>query len=163
MKKQSCFIFIFLILVVMGCASEKKVEEEIMNAVVIGQYEEAKHIVFKHFENNKNKAVQWLMVIRESEGAAYKDKLVIQRGLEWDNNRGYNYVRGRVKNTGDKTISYFKIKVLYKDENENVVDTDYTNSGDTLMPNMAKEFEIMHRDSSDYKHVAIYVDEVHIQ
>lgn len=49
---------------------------------------------------------------------------------------------------------------MYLDNNGNVLDTDYTNSGEDLLPGMSKEFEIMHKESPEYKKVSIQVDKV---
>jgi len=79
---------------------------------------------------------------------------------DWTAERNYSYIRGRVKNNGDKTVSYFEIKALYKDDAGNVLDTDFTNSGENLLPGMSKEFEIMHKESPEYKKVNIYIEKV---
>lgn len=92
----------------------------------------------------------------------YISQMEIQK-WECTNESNYNYIRGRVKNVGDKTVTYFKITALYKDANGTVLDTDYTNSLETLLPGMSKEFEIMHKESSEYKKVSIDVDEVRTQ
>ena len=90
---------------------------------------------------------------------SYMDKMQIQ-DWNWEAGRNYSYVRGRVKNIGDRTVSYFKITAYYKNASGNVIDTDFTNSGEDLQPGMAKEFEIMHKESPEYKTVSIAVDEV---
>lgn len=93
---------------------------------------------------------------------AYVQNMTIQ-DWDWTTERNYTYVRGRVKNSGDKTVSYFKITAYYKDNKNNVLDTDFTNSAENLRPGMAKEFEIMHRASSDYKYVSIQVEDVRVK
>ena len=86
--------------------------------------------------------------------------LKIQDGWSWTAESNYSYIRGRVTNDGDKNINYFKITAEYMDSNGNVVDTDFTNSGETIRPGNSKEFEIMHRHSPDYHEARIFVDEV---
>ncbi|MFA5974801.1 MAG: FxLYD domain-containing protein [Elusimicrobiota bacterium] len=88
-------------------------------------------------------------------------KLVIQKGLSWTVDGNYTYVRGSVKNTGDAPARYFKVTVEYKNGKGEVVDTDYTNSTETVMPNAAKKFEVMHRNAPEFKTVSTFVDEVH--
>jgi hypothetical protein len=85
--------------------------------------------------------------------------LQIQEGWNWEIDGNYNYVRGRVENIGADPINYFEVTAEYLDEDGNVLDSDYTNSGQTLNPGDMKEFEIMHRHSSEYKKVRIYVNE----
>jgi hypothetical protein len=93
-----------------------------------------------------------------SPDTSYVSKMEIQdRDLTF--NHPYMYMRGRVKNIGDKTVSYFKITAYYNDVKGNVLDTDYTNNAEDLRPGMSKEFEIMHRVSSDYADVSLVVDE----
>lgn len=46
--------------------------------------------------------------------------------LEWDNNSSYNVCTGKVKNTGDKTYYYVKVKGSFEDASGNVLDTDWT-------------------------------------
>lgn len=92
----------------------------------------------------------------------YIGKMEIQKG-DWTRERDYSYVRGRVKNGGDKTVTYFEITALYKDASGTVLDTDYTNSGETLQPGMSKEFEIMHKESLEYRNVSIATDAVRTQ
>lgn len=91
---------------------------------------------------------------------SYMDKMQIQN---WDytTEGNYGYVRGRVKNIGDRTVSYFKVTAYYKDASGRVIDIDFTNSGEDLQPGMAKEFEIMHRDSPEYETYSVAIDEVH--
>lgn len=90
---------------------------------------------------------------------AYINKMEIQQ-WDWTGERNYSYIRGRIKNGGDKTVSYFKIKALYKDDAGNVLDTDYTNSGEDLLPGMSKEFEIGHKESPEYKKVGILIEKI---
>ncbi len=78
----------------------------------------------------------------------------------WDKEGAYTYIRGRVTNTGSKTISYFAITAYYKDSAGKVLDTDYTNSGQDLGPGMSKEFQIMHKQSFEYSSVSVEVNKV---
>lgn len=90
---------------------------------------------------------------------SYIGKMEIQK-WDWTEEHNYSYIRGRIRNGGDKTVSYFKIKALYKDAGGTVLDTGYTNSGEDLLPGMSKEFEIMHKESPEYKKVGILIEEV---
>jgi hypothetical protein len=97
---------------------------------------------------------------QQDDEVAYVNNMQIQEKWEWSVERQYSYIRGRVKNTGNRTVSYFKIAAHFYDENKNVIDTDYTNSGETLLPGMSKEFEIMHKHSDEYKSANILVEDV---
>lgn len=81
--------------------------------------------------------------------------------VSWSN--GYGHVKGRVKNNGDKVVSYFKITARFYDNNHQVINSEYTNSGEDLYPTEAKDFEISHKASSEYKTVNLTVEEIRIK
>lgn len=86
--------------------------------------------------------------------------------LKWDwtfDEYGYVRIKGSVKNNGDKVISYFKITALFYDDNKNVINSEYTNSGEDLYPGAAKEFEILHKNSPEYKKANLIVEEIRIK
>ena len=101
-------------------------------------------------------------IINETKEILYKDKVSI---VDWDWEKGsyYSYIRGRIRNDGDRTIRYFKVKAYYLDDLGNVLDTDIDNDIEDLLPGMSKEFEIMHRNNPDYNKVRVEVDEVRIK
>ena len=94
---------------------------------------------------------------------SYVSKMRIENNWKWELDGDYGYVRGTVTNAGDKPIRYFKITAHYVDKDNKVVDTDFTNSGETLMPNMSKKFEITTKYSKEYKNVNIFVEEVSLK
>lgn len=57
----------------------------------------------------------------------------------------YMYYSGYIKNVGEKTYYYTKIKATYYDNNNNVIDTDWTYAvgSEGLAPNDRKSFQIM--------------------
>ena len=87
------------------------------------------------------------------------DSLKIQDGWKWTKDGDYSYVTGRVKNIGSDPISYFEVTAEYLDTAGQVLDSDYTNSGQQLNPEDMKEFEIMHENDPEYTKVQIYVNE----
>jgi len=89
-----------------------------------------------------------------------RHQLVIQHEWTWDKEDNYSYIRGRVKNIGSTTIHYFEVVALYKDAYGEVLDTDNTNSGKDLRQGWSKEFEIMHRNNTEYKSVSVHVQNV---
>lgn len=94
---------------------------------------------------------------------SYVSKMRIENNWKWELDGDYSHIKGTVTNAGDKPIRYFKITAHYMDKDNKVVDTDYTNSGETLMPNMGKKFEISTKYSKEYKHVNIFVEEVSLK
>lgn len=100
-----------------------------------------------------------LPVINESQEIIYKNNVTIV-DYNWEKEENFCYIRGRLRNDGNKTIRYFKVKAYYLDDYGNVLDTDFDNDLDDLMPGMSKEFEIMHINNPEYKRVKVEMDEV---
>lgn len=148
-----------------GCIglSEKEKDNKITELLINGQIESAKEKVVEYYNGDETKQVAWMMAINDEYSKDYIDKLEIQSGWTWNIDGNYTYVKGRVKNIGDKTISYFKITAQYKDNDGNVLDTDYTNSNENILPGDSKEFEIMHENNDDYYKCSIFVDEVSLE
>lgn len=59
----------------------------------------------------------------------------------------YMYFSGYVKNNGDRTYNYVKIKAVYLDDSDNIIDTDWTYAvtSEGIAHNERKRFEIMTR------------------
>lgn len=59
----------------------------------------------------------------------------------------YIYYTGYVKNVGNRSYTYIKVKAVYYDEGGNILDTDWTYavSSEGLAPNERKSFKIMTR------------------
>lgn len=112
---------------------------------------------------NKNGEVFYVLERGEKEKitpTAPRNKLEIQDGWKWTKDGNYTYITGRVKNMTDTNITYFKLTAEYLDSSGNILDTDYTNSGETIRPGAMKEFEIMHKYSDEYDKVRLIVEEV---
>lgn len=101
--------------------------------------------------------------IREvtSKGVATQNKfekerqIKLETPLEIHDKKGqrdgdYVYTSGAIKNVGDQDYSYIKVRVTHLDEDNNVIDTDWTYavSSEGLRPGEQKYFEIMtkHRE-----------------
>lgn len=103
-----------------------------------------------------------LPTIYDSQQIKYKDEVSIT-SWNWEKEKNYSYIRGRIRNDGNRTITYFKVKAYYLDNIGNVLDTDIDNDIEDLLPGMSKEFEIMHKNNPDYKKVRVEIDEVRIE
>lgn len=86
--------------------------------------------------------------------------LTIQSGWTKRVSGNYMYIEGTVKNTSDKTISYYEINAKFYDSKGNVIDTDYTNSGKDLAPGESRKFEIMHKNDYNITDVKLSVGDV---
>jgi len=163
MKKFFIPLILVLVLILSSCTSTLSDEQKdkiIISAYTKGDVETAKRKAVELYKDDESKAITWLMVFNETENKDYKDKLIIQDGWTWKVDKNYSYVKGRVKNTSDKDIRYFEVTVEYLDSAGKVLDSDYTNSGETLRIGNQKEFEIMHKNNSDYEKVRVFVNEV---
>ena len=83
--------------------------------------------------------------------------LEIIKGWTWEDEGDWTYIRGSVKNIGKTPVGYFEVRAEYKNSKGEVVDTAYTNSAERLNPGAAKKFEIIHRDSPEFKKAAISI------
>lgn len=103
--------------------------------------------------------------IKASEQASslYELSMQIQPGWKWEQERNYTYIRGRIKNAGDKITRYWAIEARYFGPNGEVLDKDMTNSAQNLYPGQMQTFEIMHKDDPLYKSVDLHVIEVRLQ
>jgi hypothetical protein len=79
---------------------------------------------------------------------------------KWTNEGTYDYVRGSVKNGGSQTVSYWKATARFYDKSGSVIDSEFTNSGETLLPGESKRFQIMHRNLPETKRVRVQMDVV---
>lgn len=87
--------------------------------------------------------------------------LSIQEGWTWKvDGYGFSKINGSVKNTGTAPIGYFNIRAEYLDDNDNVLDTGFTNSMERINPGDQKRFEIMHRHSDSFKKARLIVEKV---
>lgn len=69
-------------------------------------------------------------------------------------------VTGRVKNVSDSDISYFEVRIDFKDNNGNILNSDYTNDGLLLKPNDMREFEIMSKWNNSYKQYELSIGDI---
>lgn len=83
----------------------------------------------------------------------------------WDKSisENYSYIRGSVRNNGDKTVRYFKVKASFLNSSYDVIDSDITIETERLSPGESKEFEIMHPNNSSYYTIRVEVDEVRLE
>lgn len=71
---------------------------------------------------------------------------------------GYIIVTGAVLNRGDKPYRFIKVKVVYKDVNGNVVNTDWTYvDSEYLQPGEQKYFEIYSPDHKDITQYSVQI------
>jgi len=88
----------------------------------------------------------------------HSNVLVIIDEWTWVTEGNYTYVRGSVKNIGNRAINHFEVNVKYEDVNKNVLDSDFTNWNRKIQPGESKEFEIKHHVNKKYQCIDISVN-----
>lgn len=171
-------IFLSLIFGV-GCANKNNItltqeDQEIMQLIRDGKYDDAirKTKEFYSGEDLETK-LKAVSVIIDSEKklnegrqeikdkqASPVEKLVILSDWKYTIDGDYNYITGRVKNTSNKNIKYFKLVAEYMNEDGVVLDSKYTNSINTIRPGNMEEFKITKEHKNEYKQVRMFVEEV---
>lgn len=119
-------------------------------------FEKARSLALEYFKKDKSDCTAYLLMISDEEGKYYAQNfLQVQDGWKWYIDDDYVYIKGRIKNTGDKVVDYFEVHSDFLNNSNAVVDTAYTNSAEDLLPGNMKSFEIMHQYSSDIKYVSL--------
>jgi hypothetical protein len=98
---------------------------------------------------------------QQSEQSAYAEYLALKID-DVDINYGHVTLHGHVKNTGDKTVRYWKATIKFLDAEGGVLDSAFTNSLQRLGPGESVTFEVMRRDVGAKK-TAWTVDEVRLE
>lgn len=112
------------------------------------------------YEENKRIVEEALAEREREEENKREGALEVVKNTEAERRGDYIYLKGSVVNNSNKNVEYFKVLAEYKDANGNVVDTAYTNSGQTLRPGNEKRIEIMNRYGGNETDVNIVIEEV---
>lgn len=89
------------------------------------------------------------------------DKSKVKMGeYRWEYEDSYDYIRGNVVNYSSRPVSYWLAQCHFYDKNGSEIDSQITNSTDTLLPGAAKRFEIMHSRMPQAKKIRMEVTEV---
>lgn len=168
-KLSLIILVIFLVSILVGCSGKDK---EILDLAEKGDIDGAIAKIEEYYKDDPEKQIELLEKLKSyidmsqvsipanSDTSKLVNPLEIQPGWTWEGD-GYNYahVKGRVKNVSDRNITYFEVTAEFADDAGNILNTDYTNSGETIRPGNMKEFDIMHEMNSDYKKVRIFVND----
>ena len=88
-----------------------------------------------------------------------KKELKIVDGWTFEFSKNYMYVKGSVENVGNSDISYYKIRVRYLDENNKVIDSDWTNGSNVKIEEQQK-FEIITERDNRIKKCSLSLEEI---
>ena len=162
--KKNIFKIIFILISVflmISCKSNEQKVKDITIQMGLQRYDEARELTRKYFKSNSIEYQSYMLAIDEYEGDIYsREFLFIEPGWTWKIEYGHDSIDGKVRNYGKETIRYFEVKVDYLDNNGNIVDSNYTNSGQDLEPNAMKVFNIINAHSSNAKKARLQVGKV---
>ena len=174
------FICCMLVFCIIGCKQNINTEEpkkadlreiEITKLWMNKEYEEAIELTNELYEDEDEKReeiLSWIVESYERDKEIQRaindlypsQKLEIQPEYKLEIEGNYVYTIGRIKNVSDKPVSYFEIKVDFLDDDEQVLNSDYTNDGLKLNPGDMREFKIMTKWNSDYKKYRLSIGDV---
>jgi len=169
-----CFTFILF-----GCSQNEETQstpesKEIYLLIVEhDNYEKAIEKVKEYYKGEELEerlkwANKWIEIRKSSqeELADAWNRQVPSSRLELDKNftqehtDNYVYIKGRVKNTSNYNVTYFKVLVDFLDESGNILDSGYTNDSLLLKAGATREFQIMHRKIDGVESVRLSIDHV---
>ena len=113
--------------------------------------------------SNMKQTMQTDQVNKEMEDLASKaltSDLEIESGWKWRVDGDYIYIDGSVKNISEKTINYFEVGASFLNYDGNILDSDYTNDAQPLLPDTSRKFEIMHKNDSNYNKISLCIQKV---
>lgn len=172
--KRCLILVLCLFLLVVGCSQPKTDprEKEVLQALggTDYNYDAAIKKTKELYEGEElEEMLKWLEEDKKQtedhqkwmkENLYPSSKLEIQSGFTHKINGDYIYITGRVKNVSNSNISYFEVRVDFKDSNGNVLNSDYTNDGLTLKPNDMREFEIISKWDNEYNQYSLSIGDV---
>lgn len=106
----------------------------------------------------------WVKVLGIQEDKKSQKKLInqielVEHNLDWDIS-GYHDYTVTLKNNSKETIRYIKVDIFLKDENKEIIHTDWTNWSGTLPPGASTTFDTTIKYSGYYTYYSVRVDEV---
>ena len=113
----ACAFLVIVLGLFLGCDSDELKERKIRDKLSLGQFDEAERLAREYFADDKLLLLTSLSSIAELREKAlkeaYKEKLHI---LHWDSSiegKGATRITGRLKNTGDRAVSGFALRMTY--------------------------------------------------
>ena len=77
--------------------------------------------------------------------------------IEQNKYSGYDNIVIKVKNNGDTTINYVKLDLYYKDKNNNIVKSEWTNDASPIKPGATQKIEKMTDKDDSWNAVTVEV------
>ncbi|NLD35768.1 MAG: hypothetical protein GX654_02770 [Desulfatiglans sp.] len=139
-------------------------DSEIMSLIIDGQYSEARSLAYSYYKMSEQ-ALAWSSYISDKESQNYIDdkKAIILLDKDLAYKYGGIYIKGNLKNNGDKTISYFKITTSFLNGNKEIIDSAFTNCLEKVYPGAMKPFEIRSPDNGDIQFSKTKIEEINLE
>lgn len=140
-------------------------DKQIKETYTTKGHDEAETLINRYYKNDNKNREAWLLAINPST-ANQSDKLngnkkktvqtpsttVTQKPpievtyQKYNIKGGYVYVSGTIFNNSSSKFSYYKLKALFLDDSNNIKDSAFDASADTLYPNESRSFEMMKKE-----------------
>jgi len=115
--------------------------------------------IYEVVKQNNIKAEMKSQRIQKELNKPQADDLTIDPGWTMTKESDYLYVNGSVTNSSSKSISYYEVKAYFYDDEDEMVDSDYT-SGSDIEPGETQTFEIMHKDEGDIEATSVEISDI---
>ncbi|MEF9893167.1 MAG: FxLYD domain-containing protein [Anaerorhabdus sp.] len=125
--------------------STEQKDDKIMNTYLYQGYTKASDLVEKYYGNSQ-KGIDWERILIDIEMELINkensaDIVITEKKLVLNGN--YHYFDCSVKNNSKKTLSYIEVDIFLYDDNENMIDSTWTNWSGTLPPNGTAKLSTM--------------------
>lgn len=144
-KKKWPIVLALLLVIVVACAafviprydalflSDDEKRSRIMKTYFDDGYEAALQLVSKYYGNSSEEMAVWDYILSEGDKERLVNDLeIVEDSLTKDGK--YCDYEAQIKNNSDQTITYMEINLYLMDDNENIIDTDWTNWSGSLPP-----------------------------
>lgn len=166
-------LFILIVVLVIGVGyisvwngwflSESAKDEAIGQTYWTQGYTEAVKLARRYYGYSET-GDSWVKVLGIQQDEKSQEKLInqieiVEQNLGWEE-YGYRDYTVTLKNNSKETIRYIKVDIFLKDENKEIVHSDWTNWSGTLPPDASTTLDTTIKYSGNYMYYSVRVDEV---
>lgn len=112
--------------------------------------------------DTKRKNEMYCLVENQMTAIEYTGALVKIEEVKIDKNKysGFNEIQITIKNEGQKDVKYVKVNLFFKDENGNIIYSDWTNDNAIIKPGATQVLSKMVEKNSDWQKVYAEIESV---
>jgi flagellar basal body-associated protein FliL len=166
-------LFVLIVVLVIGVGyisvwngwflSESAKDEAIGQTYWTQGYTEAVKLARRYYGYSET-GDSWVKVLGIQQDEKSQEKLInqieiVEQNLGWEE-YGYRDYTVTLKNNSKETIRYIKVDIFLKDENKEIVHSDWTNWSGTLPPGASTTLDTTIKYSGNYMYYSVRVDEV---